>query len=57
MLKTTTVDPKDITCVFSCEDCEKEEKESVSTIAYDGAPVCTNCDVIMELDHVIVEVS
>lgn len=53
MLKTTTVDANDITCVFSCDDCKKETKDSVSNIAYDGAPIC--CGSVMELSHAIVD--
>ena len=55
MLKTTTVGPDEVTCVFSCEECDKEEKETISNIACDGAPMCTDCNTVMEIDYVIIQ--
>lgn len=54
MLKTTTVSPEDVIGVYSCELCEKEEKESISNIAQYGSPMCIDCDIEMGIDHVIV---
>jgi len=55
MLKSTTVSPDKVTVVYSCEGCKKEERESIANISCDGPPMCTDCDIIMEMEHVIID--
>lgn len=49
--KFKNVPPSDIILVFECEDCNIIEKDDVSNVAYNGAPICSKCNNVMMLSH------
>jgi len=45
-----------INLVFECEDCDEIQKETVSNCVYNGAPMCRECNIEMELLHAEVKI-
>jgi hypothetical protein len=45
----SNIPPKDVRLVFECEDCGKEQRDDVSNVTYNGAPMC--CAEEMMLSH------
>lgn len=43
------IDPGDVELVFECEDCQRKKKVIMSTVIYNGAPLC--CSVPMMISH------
>jgi len=40
---------------FDCDECNAKEHCSVSEAIYNGPPMCPECNVEMEISHIIVE--